>query len=634
MTEAVTANFRAAKKPSAAVHYGRSLAKRNMKYAVLALFMNFIGLPLFLIHVISECVIAKGVSRTALENIYSVFDAPDNGIYILIAVVGTFIAVMTGVSAAMGSFSHLYDKTAVDMEYSLPLTADKRFFAGYLSGLAVYLIPYIICQIISLILMLGGHIFIDKWFPEHQQIFSDLLPLAGMLIIGGFIIMLMFYTLFVLTMCFCGSKFETILYGSGANFCLPSLYVCLFVVVEERGYGLVFGLSDNSVINQIFGCTSPVGALYGMYMSAFVNVDHIAESDSFFSVYSFGFWAIKCLAVTALYLFCAMKLYRRRKAEQTGRNFIYKTFYYIVVVCLMMLMFCFLDMISAGTAPTIIITLVIFLIMDSISNRGVRKLHFSLLKYAAVMGGIFLVYTVTVNTGFFGAVNYVPEVSELKSAELVDYDGYDYGDDLHGNYCFEDEANIQTIINTHKKQLEIHNNKEHEDYADYITIRYKYKSGAVKTRAYFVNSSVAKMLLPLETSDEIKAAKLEALNNTLDCKQVYITQDSGYDMVQDPEFYPYRDGYLYDSSFITKLKECLKEDITNMSAEEYAVSLSDSTEIYRTVWIRINKFDESYTEPEQPYYYSFKIYSCYEKTLEYLDSLYIIEFPQYGIKIS
>ncbi|MGN1416691.1 MAG: hypothetical protein ACI4XF_07605 [Oscillospiraceae bacterium] len=623
MTEAAASNVRAAKKPSAAVHYGKMLAKRNMKYAVLALFMNFLGLPLFLIHLISECVITKNINAKELQSFNSVFDAPDNTIYILIAVIGTFVAVVTGVYIAMGSFSHLYDKNLVDMEYSLPLTADERFFAGFLSGLTLYLVPYIICQMISLILIAAGHLVIDKWLDPLQQIFADFMPLAVKLIIGGLIIMLMFYTLFVLTMSFCGSKFETTAYGMGANLCLPVIYACLFVTVEENGYGLVFGLSDDTLINQIFGCTSPMGALYGMYLSAFVNIDHIATSESFFSVFSFGFWIIKCLAVTALLIFCALKLYRRRKAEQTGKNFVSKTFYYVVMVCLMMLTCTFMEMIGADLAPTIIITAVIFLIMDSISNRGVRKLHVSLLKYIAVMLGIFGVYATTINTGFFGAVNYVPEASEIKCAELVDYDGYAYGDALNGNYRFEDEENIQAIIDIHNKQLEIHNSMEPVSPVDHITIKYTYKNGRVKTRAYHIYGAVHEMLLPLETCDEIKAEKTEALSNTLDCKTMYFIKDSGYDMVQDVKYYPYEDRYLFKSDFIPTLKECLAEDINNMSSEDY-IRCTGMSKQGTEMWISVGCYDESFAEPEGMYYDSFRILGCYEKTLDYLSSLNIM----------
>lgn len=620
MTEAVTANAAGAKKPSAAVHYGKMLAKRNMKYAVLAVFMNFLGLPLFLIHVISECVIAKNTDVWELTQYDSVFDAPDDTIYIIIAFLGTCIVLVTGIYIAMGCFSHLFDKNMVDMEYSLPLTADERFFAGYLSGLCLYLTPYIICQALSVILTAAGHIVIDKWLDPEQQIFADFMPIVLKLISGGFIVMLMMYTLFVLTMSFCGSKFETAAYGMGANFCLPSVYVCIFITVLMDGYGLEFSLLDDSLINQLFVCTSPMGAAYGLYMSAFIGIDHAAESESFFSIYSFGFWAIKCLAVTAVLMFCALKLYRRRKAEQTGKTFISKTFYFIVMICFMMIICCALDQLNAGLAPIIIITAVVFLIMDSISNRGVKKLHISVLKYISVMAGIFIVYAVTVNTGFFGAVNDVPEVSELKCAVLENF-GYSNGDSLRGNLYFENEESLQMLTAAQKRQLEMHNNEEDNDHTDYIKIKYTYKNGRVQTRGYYIDNEVYKMLLPLETCDEIKAEKLEAVSKTLDCKNVYIFRDNSTEQIyNEMKFYPYERTSGLPEDFVPTLKECLRKDINNMSFDEYIDSMY-MWDREPKLSIALGSTDEAYEQPKEPYYSSFRILNCYEETIKYLYSL-------------
>ncbi|MGN0696979.1 MAG: hypothetical protein ACI4J5_09470 [Oscillospiraceae bacterium] len=623
MTEAVTANVGEAKKPSSAVHYGKMLTKRNMKCGVLVLFMHFLGLPLFLIHVISEIVIAKNTDVWALTQYDSVFDAPDDTIYILIAFLGIIVALTAGIYIALGSFSHLYDKKLVDMEYSLPLTADERFFGGYLSGLGVYLIPYIICQTLSLILTAAGHIVIDKWLDPDQQIFADFMPLAINLIIGGLIVMLMMYTMFVLTMSLCGSKFETAAYGMGANYCLPAVYVCIFITVLQHGYGLEFNILDDSLLNQLLCCTSPLGAAYGLYMSAFIGIDNAAESGSFFSIYSFGFWVIKCLAVTVLLMFCALKLYRRRKAEQTGRIFISKTFYFIVMICFMMFICCALDQMNAGLAPLIIITAVIFLILDSISNRGVKKLHISLIKYVCVMAGIFAAYILTVNTGFFGAVNDVPEVSELKCAVLENF-GNAGGDSPKGGLYFENEENLRTLTAAHKRQLEIHNNGEDTDPTDYIIINYTYKNGSVKTREYYIDYEVYEMLLPLETCDEIKAEKIEAISNTLDCETMYILEGSGYDTVQDMKYYPYRDRYMFKSDFIPTLKECLAEDINNMTEEDYVRS-SVSQEPFTEIWIYAGINEENYSEPESPYFTSFKLQSSYENTIGYLKKLGITD---------
>ncbi|MGN0696978.1 MAG: hypothetical protein ACI4J5_09465 [Oscillospiraceae bacterium] len=610
---------------SAAVHYGLSLAKRNFKFGILSLCMNFLGLPMFLIAVLTKAYQMKAKTPEWFTDndtyyIVSVFGITEY-IYIFIAAVCTIAAVMSGVLIAMGSFSHLFDKQKVDMEYSLPLTADKRFFAGYLSGLGMYVLPYIICQIISLILLTVGRYTVDTWVSGVQaKIFESFTPMCIKLIFGGLIIMVMFYTLFVLTMCFCGSRFETGAYGIGANFCLPVIYFCIYWLISDESYGLVFRISDDTLINQLFGCTSPIGAVVGLYLTlysdnldrAFYSVNTPASDYSFFSVYSFGFWVIKCLAVTALLMFIAYRLYRRRTAEQTGRTFISKTFYYFVMVCLMIILSVFVSETSTGMIPMLIVTASAFLIMDCVSNRGIKKLGRSVGKYAVIMAVLIGAYLMTDKTGYFGAENYVPDPGEVKCAELYDYAGY-YGTNWYtGTYRFEDEYNIRLITDAHTMQLDEYNSSEEAVRAGCaLGIKYTMKSGVVVKR-YYTDAfcSAYENLLPLEVSGEMKEQKLAALKTTAEDKALCIASHG-------TEYYPNLNKKTYSEDFAQRLTECLTEDINAMTIEDYSgYGLGNDVLNIGTGYLD----DNSYVSPLGAYYEVYTITEAYPKTLEYLSS--------------
>lgn len=611
---------------SATVHYGLSLAKRNMKFVILALCMNFLGLPMFLIAVLAKAfqIRANTPGWFIDENTYyivSVFGITDE-IYVFIAAGCTIAAVLSGVFIAMNSFSHLYDKQRVDMEYSLPLTANKRFLAGYLSGLLTYTLPYIFCQMISLILLLAGRLTVDTWAGGLQaEIFASFTPMCIKLIFGGLIIMVMFYTLFVLTMCFCGSRFETGAYGVGANFCLPVIYFCIYWLITSRSYGLVFRLSDDTVINHLFGCTSPIGAICGLYLTlypenwdrAFYSVIRGAAGEySFFSVYSFGFWLIKCLAVTALLIFCAYRLYRRRTAEQTGKTFISKSFYYFVMFCLMMILSVFVSESSTGIIPTLIVTAAVFLIMDCVSNRGISRLKSAVLKYAVIMVVLIGGYLITDKTGYFGAEEYVPDAGEIKSAELVDYDGYYSTDWYTGTYRFEDEYNIRRITDAHTMQLDEYNASIDSGRAGYsIGIKYTMKNGAEVKRYYYdVYYSAYEELLPLEVSDEMKEQKLAALKTTVEDKALCIASHGTGN-------YPNLNKNTYSEDFAQRLTECLTEDINAMTIEDYSGhGFGNDVLSIGTGYLD----DKSYVSPSGAYYEVYTITEAYPKTLEYLSS--------------
>ncbi|MCI5750913.1 MAG: hypothetical protein MR038_00310 [Oscillospiraceae bacterium] len=610
---------------SPAVHYGLSLAKRNFKFGILSLCMNFLGLPMFLIAVLAEAYQMKAetpdwFTDKASYRIVSVFGVTDE-IYIFIAAVCTIAAVLSGVFIAMGSFSHLFDKQRVDMDFSLPLTADKRFFAGYLSGLGVYVLPYIFCQIISLILLTVGRLTVDTWVSGLQaKVFEDFTPMCIKLIFGGLVIMTMFYTLFVLTMCFCGSRFETGAYGVGANFCLPVIYFCIDWLISDESYGLVFRISDDTPINHLFGCTSPIGAICGLYLTlypdnwdrAFYSVNSSAADYSFFSVYSFGFWVIKCLAVTALLVFCAYRLYRRRTAEQTGRIFISKTFYYFVMVCLMMILSVFVSESSTGIFPMLIVTAAVFLIMDCVSNRGIKKLGRSVGKYAVIMAVLIGGYLITDNTGYFGAEDYVPDPGEVKCAELYDYEGY-YSTDLYtGTYRFEDEKNIKMITDAHNMQLDEYNSSAEAVRAGCaLGIKYTLKSGAVVKRYYSDAFCCAyEELLPLEVSGEMKEQKLAALKTTAEDKALCIASHG-------TENYPNLNKKTYSEDFASGLINSLTEDINAMTTEDYSGhGLGNDVLNIGTGYLD----DNSYVIPSGAYYEVYTLTEAYPRTLEYLSS--------------
>lgn len=611
---------------SAAVHYGLSLAKRNFKFGILSLCMNFLGLPMFLIAVLANAYQIKAETPEWFTDkdtyrIVSVFGVTDE-IYVFIAAGCTIAAVLSGVFIAMGSFAHLFDKQRVDMDFSLPLTADKRFFAGYLSGLGVYVLPYIICQIISLILLTVGRLTVDTWVSGVQaKIFESFTPMCIKLILGGLVIMTMFYTLFVLTMCFCGSRFETGAYGVGANFCLPVIYFCICWLISDESYGLVFRISDDTLINQLFGCTSPIGAICGLYLTlysdnwdrAFYSVIRGAAGDySFFSVYSFGFWVIKCLAVTALLVLCAYRLYRRRTAEQTGKIFISKTFYYFVMVCLMMILSVFVSESSTGIFPMLIVTAAVFLIMDCVSNRGIKKLGRSVGKYAVIMAVLIGGYLITDNTGYFGAEYYVPDPGEVKCAELYDYEGY-YGTNWYiGTYRFEDEKNIKMITDAHNMQLDEYNSSEEAVRAGCaIGIKYTMKSGAVVKR-YYTDAfcSAYEELLPLEVSVEMKEQKLAALKTTAEDKGLSIVSHGTGN-------YPNLNKKTYSEDFSAGLIKSLTEDINAMTTEDYSGhGFGNDVLNIGTGYLD----DKSYVSPSGPYYEVYTITEAYPKTLEYLSS--------------
>lgn len=600
---------------SAAVHYGFTLAKRNMKYSILVLCMSLLGLPLSLIAALAEC--------SSNSNDYSYLSEYVDEIYQLTALISAVIVIFLGAYIAMNSFAHLYDKRFSDMEYSLPMTTEKRYISGYLSGLAVYILPYILSQLVSVILMVVGINTIDV--KRDSDPFAEYIPYCKAMIVGGLIVMVMFYTLFVLTMCFCGTKFESGIYGAAANLFMPMLFVCIYQIMDKYGYGLVYDVIEDTFLNRLFSFTSPIGVLYKIYVLVmypqtiiYVGEPPAKEQYPFFSINSMEGWALECLLFIGLLFVCGLLLYRRRKAEQTGEAFISKPIFYAAMFSIMAAVCLLMDYMRTGTAPKIIVTMAVFVIIDCVINKGTKKLLQSFVKYAAVMAGIGAVYFVSVKAMDAFVVNSVPEPSEIAYAEVMGYDRYLVGNGEYvGEYHFEDEENIRRITELHAEQLSFH-----DDYAaavlpaEWFGIRYTYKNGRTMERQYSEPySSVYEELTRLEYTDEVKKQKIEALTNTLNNYDYTLVIFCGA-TEENIRLEPENNKDIFTDEFTAGLLDCLTEDILAMTSEDCEGYEEDS--YYVNIYANYSEIDSLIENG--PAYMCYTITGNHKKAIGYLDS--------------
>ena len=559
------------KKVSPALHYGVCMAQKNKSTAFVCFAMHMLCVPLILVSII----VRLRNSMTAppdTEYVPSWEFWGTRHIYFIIGCAALLIAVLLGSNIAMNSFAHLYSKHKADMELSLPLSAGERFTAGYFSGLAVYILPFIAAQVFSLILFLIGHLavdgreiysFADAGISPSDSIvictfFEDAFPAYIELAAGGIIIMAMFYTLWVLTMTFCGSKTEAVLYGAAANLVMPALYYTFNTLINSKMYGACNYITDKSMLNSLFFAASPIGA--AVSLETYIEKVFFKGRYSLLGIYWYGYrfdgsfaeFAVPAVICTVIFFTAAMLLYNRRKAEDTGKSFAVKGFYYVVltcmVFCILMLMMNMesetdpnLNINGSTLLPSIAISAAIYIILDCVSGRGIKHIHFSVLKYAVTAAVSFAAYLLIIRTGFFGAEEYVPAVSEIKTATLMGYEGYcgittpqilgfeqaqlaysAYEADIHDSYTFSGDEAKSIITETHRRQLELHKTSPYsfedgqlyfsdketmEQGSEYycpttVWIKYELKNGSEMERRYIIHAGAYAKLLSLETTGE------------------------------------------------------------------------------------------------------------------------------------
>ncbi len=540
--------------------YGKNLLKQNKKFIILISAMHLLGAPFVMLFVIMD-LMSKPESTVDYE------------FTVVIAVLCLIIAFFSGIPIAMNCFRHLHDKQAVDMEISLPLNMKERFFTGYLSGLAAYLLPFIAAEIITLIEL---PVFRSAWLKDlHLNDYDSfspdetllIYPIFGELVLGGLLLMASFYTFFVLTSCFCGQKSETTGYGIAANFCIPALFLCVYLIIEKYGFGYHVSIENDSAFSVLFGMTSPLGEGVSLAAAILALIDNPGADITipFFSLTSFGGWVVKTLLFTLICLFAAYFVYRKRRSEQTGKSFAFRSFYYFMMTILCIVIIVLFSSISMDGAllASGIISAIIYVILDSISNRGIKKLGKSFVKFGITFAGSLLIILLVRYTGFFGVMYRVPNVSDISSAEVSFSEPIT---NVRQNLTLTGEEALGKVTGFQKDTIDAYKKsgmKSGTDYSDSseigtLEIEYAFKNGSVEEREYPIYPDTVHYINELMLTEEVKQYKISLFSETV--KSNFRVEANGEESIVSVG----ANGCDAD-----KLVSCYTRDMRNLTKERY-----------------------------------------------------------------
>ena len=626
------------KKYSPALHNGMFYVKTNKVIMIINFVLHLLALPFMLIMLMNS--FSKGIRYEDID-----------GLVIVTGVICTFAGVVSGIFTVCSVFKSMYNRQHMDMEFSMPMSSKSRFLSDYLSGLFVYTAPYLAAEMVSLILWgTGAAMFEGKTLINTEEIlyggkpiswvctfFSDNFSLCIEFIIGGFLIMLMFYTVWTLVMTCCGSMFEVIIYGFAANIVPPALIGTVYLTLMES----LYGVDVSREILRILGVTSPSGAVFGLIASSASERNIFDSSPGYYLGY--WEWMLLMIVVTAVIFAGAFFLYYRRTAEKTGQPFAYRLFYNIILIAVTFAICCismdgiigeYSDRVPAAAAM-FIITFIVFMLLEFFSHRGFKKIRRSLLKYAAVMIGSTSLYFIAFSTGFFGTVTYVPPAMLVESAD-IEYSGFYQESSLH-EYKITDRDNIKLIIEAHRNETELYkinrwgntgNYISSDPSAGYFAVEYHLAGGKTVERSYSLHNSSRMFLKDLDASDEFKTLFMNNISALLDRYYIspedekkYIDRYGSLDYEKLSSLI-FRDKMKISSQsyskssfpedFAERMKENLTLDINAMSAEEFFHPTAPDVGV-----IEIPIFtDKNRTDSE-----SIVIRSCYSNTIAYLKSI-------------
>lgn len=328
------------------------------------------------------------------------------------------------------SFRWLYKKSAVDMDYSLPVSDDTRFFGDLLASMTSSFAPHLAA------IAIGSSLF---WMMPFERdgiesvLVGEMFRVAIQLAFTGVVACVMLMGITLLVMSLCGRVVEARIMPLVVNIVIPAIHaICVIHMIRGmRNYGY-----NSSYEYMGIAATSPLGLLL---MTLMTLVSGTSEYDVIVAMTRPGIAVPLTLVIVGCFA-CAYFLIRYRRAERVGVPFVFpavKTVLMGAVTFMIISLFTMLSLSDDGDlfanssvelvgpfAAMIVITFIVYVIMELISGKGFAKFHRTLLRYAltavisiALCIGIYCTH----GMGFERVVPQADEVTGLR-VTIVDYD--------------------------------------------------------------------------------------------------------------------------------------------------------------------------------------------------------------------
>lgn len=503
------------------------------------------------------------------------------------------LTVIITITPAVG-FKFYNDRPAADTIGSLPLTYGQRFWGDFLSGFGAYMISFIPCSAAGLIFAAAaksgaGDTLRDPTIIGLVGDFSvslgvDPVRLYMALILTLFVGYIGAYALSCFVTACCGRTGSAVMYSLISLFIPAGLVMVYCYCAFKNAVGI-------EVIHEAMRATAvlpPVGTWFNAvirynYATFFYGVEE-SLGKLCFLVDEPGYLIVLSIIVAAL-IVGAYFLGKFRKAERTGVDFVYKGAYHVISVSIIAfvigLFFMTREMYMKPVDIffSVLLSLVLYVVIDLVHTRSVKKLWQTALRYAAILTACYGFITSANNTGGFGAEKYLPPrsaISEVRisGAEFLNFPNFSALDPDSNCFVYRSDEAISTILNEHEKLI---GDLGELDTSDLLAITYVLKNGSEVNRYYGCDTKLSE--------SESNTYKFEMESKTLRevcaaIKQLEPTDSSALGFIDAPRYDSIKIGYSeyvrgakyanipMEAVFITEGKEAefmelLKHDMIN-----------------------------------------------------------------------
>lgn len=450
-------------------------------------------------------------------------------------------------------FKYTNEEKSSSFIHGLPISKRKLYITNILTGIVMYVIPFLINLIIILLLNLGE-------MGKYLQ-FADIMKWFGVCMLYNTI----FFAFATFIGTFCASKIS---HG-----------ILTYILM----YAPIGGLAIASIIMEsaLFGFKGLSNNLEEFRGWPFIKIiEDFREMGSYYLSQTIKFETstiIIYIASIIVMLVLGYFIYKKRKLEITKEFIAFKgirSFVKYVATFLVNLLsyMYFCDVFEENKIVTLlasfIITLIAYLIIEMILKKTYKV-------FKSIIG--FIVYAVIVTIGFLilntGAFGYETRIPKAEDVQEVDFS-------LNSDTInFREKQNIENVIDFQQKLI----NEKKKGYTEY-TLEYKLKNGRKITRKYNINNSLYKEELnKILTSDEYYDGKIRQIQDAKKIKRITIN-------INYKEQYSTKAITVKDEDKEEFLENIIK-DIKNRKAtindNEYVSEIARASDKIRSIYVRI-----------------------------------------------
>lgn len=581
--------------------------KRRIWTIALSMLLLFLILPI-LSALTFENYIPDSLKEYQLDSLLR-FIGPGNEALMVITIIG---AVITGLSG----FFYLHSRKKVDLFHSIPVSRETLFAASYINGLIIYLVPYLINLVLSMIILNNNHLMNMKMLTAARD---------------GFFIHILFYCMIYTT-----AIIATMLTGNIIVSCLGTLVFLLYgpiLVVIKQLYLSSFFVTYYSGMERIskISYLSPLGS-------------YIRIVGQYYEKHKYTGSFMICFLITIILIAIALFLYKKRPSQASGNAMAFglskPIICFLLVIPLTLGGGIFFRNIGSMHQEAwyifglIFCFIIIFAIIQVIFNFDIRSVFHNKIQMV-----ICFVVTAVVACVFrfdlFHYDTYQPAKDKIESMSVY-FSGVDDNinnmvyDKIDRNYINKDYYQLENMKLTDFNEAYllartgIDNNAEFKmnkvirgrtlyngfryqkatnmQYFTY-TVKYHLKSGKKVYRMYSIPIEYSNKLVDIYADKNFKEAHFPIYQwKEEEVKQIYISY--GLELFNYEEFGDSNGRKFFDDIDTKDLMRVFKEELYNLSLKEIANS-------YPIAKLTFDVYDHDNAQ-----YY---VYPSFTKTLKYLE---------------